>query len=147
MAPSEYGIRLQKGITGGFAPPTPTAIYQLYKESEGSSIKVSKSEREDGTPSLGAALEKSLDASDEALDLVDELYNILKELPIEQPAGSEDIYGHDTSIAWFDNDFQWLNGSHSGVQGGSSYVQASADQKKLFERAIEIVQSLVDMAE
>ena len=77
---------------------------------------------------------------------MDELYEILKTLPMEKPAGSEDIYGLDTSIAWGSDDMMWINGGPSGCGGGVSEVQATDEEKAKFKRAVDIAQSLVDKA-
>lgn len=52
--------------------------------------------------------------------LVDELYALLQSLPTEQPVGSEDIYGLDTSIFWASEEMSWVNGgmgTGTGVNG------------------------------
>ena len=74
---------------------------------------------------------------------MDELYGILKELPVELPPGSEDIYGLNTSIMWADDTLQWQNGGPQGCGGGSSEVQATEEQKEKFKRAVAIVDELV----
>jgi len=73
---------------------------------------------------------------------VEELHGILKVLPTEQPMGSEDIYGLDTSIMWGSEDLQWQNGGPAGCSGGSSSVKATREDRKKFERAVEIVKEL-----
>ena len=79
--------------------------------------------------------------------LVDELHGILKSIPTEQPPGSEDIYGLDTSIAWGSDDLMWCNGGPQGCGGGQSYVQATDEDKVKFKRAVEIVNELVKKAQ
>ncbi|RDB24398.1 hypothetical protein Hypma_008372 [Hypsizygus marmoreus] len=147
MPLSEYSLRLQKGITGGFAPPTPDAIHTITKASNNPSLLIASAIRPTGTPSLLDAASQSLDASDAQTEaLVTELHSILKELPTEQPPGSEDIYGLDTSIAWGSEDLQWNNAGPQGCGGGTSSVQATEEQKEKFRRAVEIVQELVGNA-
>lgn len=100
--------------------------------------------RPDGTPTLQDALPKSLSKSEPGVDgLVSELHEILKSLPTEQPPGSEDIYGLDTSIAFGSDDLEWFNGGPQGCGGGKSFVKASDEQKAQFKRAVEIVNKLV----
>jgi len=77
---------------------------------------------------------------------MEELYNILKTLPVERPVGSEDIYGLDTSIAWGSEDLMWINGGPQGCGGGVSEVQPTDEEKAKFKRAVELAQSLVDKA-
>ncbi|KAL0945579.1 hypothetical protein HGRIS_014739 [Hohenbuehelia grisea] len=142
MAPAEFSIRLQKGITGGFAPPTPDAIHTLDKSQTDSLVRITSAHRSDGTPSLGDAVPKSLDAS-HADDLVEELHGILSSIPTESPPGSQDIYGLDTGIAFACGDFMWYNGGPQGCGGGESFVQPTSEDKAKFARAVEIVNELV----
>lgn len=74
--------------------------------------------------------------------LVKELQSILKTLPVEDPLGSEDIYGLDTSIMWGSDDFTWVNGGAEGC-GGTSKVKATDEEKVKFKRALEIADKLV----
>ncbi|KAF4465080.1 hypothetical protein FALBO_8083 [Fusarium albosuccineum] len=140
MAPSEFQIRLQKGITGGFAPPTPSLI--LIISADGSDTLKILEQRPGDTDKP----EKTVATADYE-GLIDELRGILKELPTEQPPGSEDIYGLDTGIAWAGNDddgWVWTNGGPQGCVGGESFVQASADQKAQFARAADIVYEIAN---
>ena len=77
------------------------------------------------------------------VSLVEELYGILKTIPTESPRGSQDIYGLDTSIAWFSDDLEWMNGSPQGCDGGISEVQPTEEEKAKFKRAVDIVHELV----
>ncbi|KIK52974.1 hypothetical protein GYMLUDRAFT_179561 [Collybiopsis luxurians FD-317 M1] len=146
MAPAEYSLRLQKGITGGFAPPTPSFIATITRTENADTLNISSASRADGTPDLGSFAPKSSDTTESAEAWMDELHGILKKLPTEQPPGSEDIYGLDTSIFWGSDDLQWFNGGMSGVSGGPGSVQATPEQKAQFKRAVEIVESLVGEA-
>ncbi|KAK0469241.1 uncharacterized protein EV420DRAFT_1493269 [Desarmillaria tabescens] len=143
MAPTEYSLRLQKGITGGFAPPTPSAIFTLTRPLNHDELNITSAIREIGTPSLASAAPKSIQHDAETDALVDELHGILKEIPTESPPGSEDIYGMDISIAWGSEDLMWQNGGPSGCGGGTSIVQATDEDKAKFKRAVEIVEKLV----
>jgi len=156
MAPKEYSLRIQKGITGGFAPPTPSYIATITRPLNSSSLNIEHASRQDGTANLGSFAPKTLGNDAEvnqasAEKLVDELHDILKSLPTEQPPGSEDIYGLDTSIFWGSDDLTWVNGGMGGGGGvtgqpGSSTVQPTTEQKAQFKRAVEIVQDLVGEA-
>ncbi|KXN81991.1 hypothetical protein AN958_03338 [Leucoagaricus sp. SymC.cos] len=143
MAPQEYSLRLQKGIKGGFAPPIPDHIYTLTKASAKSDLLIASAKREPGQPSLQDLLPKNVPHTDDNEKLVEELHGILRELPMENPPGSEDIYGLDTSIAWGSEDLEWCNGGPEGCGGGKSSIQATAEQKEKFKRAVDIVQQLV----
>ncbi|EGN91836.1 hypothetical protein SERLA73DRAFT_191947 [Serpula lacrymans var. lacrymans S7.3] len=144
MPPSEFSLRLQHGITGGFAPPTPSAIHTITKATA-NNLLITSAVRPDGEPNLvQSALPKSLEYKDHSHSpLVDELHTILKSLPTEIPPGSEDIYGLDTSIAWGSNDLMWVNGGPQGCGGGTSAVQPTEEEKKKFKRAVDIVKTLV----
>jgi hypothetical protein len=39
-----------------------------------------------------------------------DLHSQLKQLPLENPIGSDDIYGRDISLGFFTDEFQWQNG-------------------------------------
>ena len=75
-------------------------------------------------------------------ELVEELQSILKTIPTEDPPGSEDIYGFDTSIMWGSDEFEWRNSGAQGC-GGFSEVKASDEDKVKFKRALEIAETLV----
>ncbi|KAF7343131.1 hypothetical protein MVEN_01743500 [Mycena venus] len=145
MPPAEYFLSLQHGIKGGFAPPTPNAVYTLTQVAGQSSLAITAAVRESGTPSLQEAAPKSLGDGD-ASALVDELYGILKTIPMEDPKGSEDIYGLDTSIMWGSEDLEWMNGGPQGCGSGTSMVQPTDEDKAKFKRAVEIVEELVKKA-
>ena len=102
--------------------------------------------RPDGTPSLQDAVPKSLAPSADTSALVDELVGILRSIPTESPPGSEDIYGLDIGLAFGSADLEWMNGGPQGCGGGKSSVQATAEDKKKFARAVEIVEKLVGEA-
>ena len=166
MPPSEYSFRLQHGkspppphlsptqtdplitgIAGGFAPPTPSAIYTITAALNLPHLTITSALRPHGTPTLLDSPHKSLPTADaEAATLVDELHGILRAIPTEVPPGSEDIYGLDTSIAWGSEDLQWMNGGPQGCGGGRSEVRASEEEKGKFRRAVEIVNRLVEKA-
>ncbi|KDR74839.1 hypothetical protein GALMADRAFT_249744 [Galerina marginata CBS 339.88] len=144
MPVGEYSLRLQSGITGGFAPPTPNAIHTITMPLNSESLTIASAIRPSGTPSLQDIAPKFISVKkDDTSALVDELHGILKELPTEVPPGSEDIYGLDTSIAWGSDDLMWCNGGPQGCGGGTSSVQATAEQKAKFKRAVDIVNELV----
>jgi hypothetical protein len=134
------------GITGGFAPPTPSAIYAITRTQQSQSLTVQSAVREHGTPDLQSFGDKSLN-NDDSQSLVEELHSILKSIPTESPPGSEDIYGMDTGIVWGSDDLQWANGGPGGCGGGTSTVQPTDEDKAKFKRAVEIVEQLVDKAQ
>ncbi|KAG8741373.1 hypothetical protein FRC10_002938 [Ceratobasidium sp. 414] len=142
MPPQEFFVRIQHGIAGGFAPPNPSAIHSLARSSDNpGNLVIQSMVRPDGTPKLSSAADKHLPVDGHS-HLVDELHSILKELPTEQPPGSQDIYGLDTSIMWGSEDLEWVNGGPAGCGGGNSVVQATPEQKAKFKRAVDIVTEL-----
>jgi len=144
MPVGEYSLRLQSGITGGFAPPTPNAIHTITQPLNVNTLTISSATRSVGTLNLQDAAPKFISSEDEhTASLVDELHGILKVLPVEDPPGSQDIYGLDTSIAWGSEDLMWMNGGPQGCGGGTSRVQATEEDKIRFKRAVEIVNKLV----
>lgn len=164
MPVGEYSLRLQNGtlltpsfhvylykqlfftigITGGFAPPTPNAIHTITQPLNQTELLIRSAIRTDYSPGLQDAVPKSISSEDKhTTSLVDELYGILKVIPTESPPGSEDIYGLDTSIAWFSQDLEWINGGPQGCSGGISAVQPTQEDKAKFKRAVEIVHELI----
>ncbi|KAF7324611.1 hypothetical protein MKEN_00502400 [Mycena kentingensis (nom. inval.)] len=131
MPPSEYYVRLQRGITGGFIPAAPTAVFTLV-QAVGAPLMITTAERTPGTRALADAVPKTLVSSDDTATLVDELYTILKTLPIESPPGIEDIYGLDTSIVWGSKELEWMNGGPAGCGRATSEVQATDEEKEKF---------------
>lgn len=80
---------------------------------------------------------------DQSVDvLVEELQTILKSIPTEDPPGSEDIYGFNTSILWGSDEFVWRNAGPQGC-GGYSNVRVNDEQKAKFKRALDIADALV----
>lgn len=131
------------GITGGFAPPLPSAIFTVTSVPTLPHFQITSALRPYGTPSLQDALPKELNKDATTNKLVDELYDILKSIPTESPPGSEDIYGMDTGIAFACEDLQWINGGPAGCGRGTSSVQATDEDKAKFRKAVEIVRQLV----
>ena len=98
-------------------------------------------------PSLQDEERKALSATDtDATALVGELHDILQSIPTEQPPGSEDIYGLDTSIAFQSDDLVWMNGGPEGCGMGASTVLPTVEDKAKFARAVQIVQELIARA-
>ena len=104
--------------------------------------------RKSGTAELQSAFPKSLTVASGSDDesAIHELQALLKELPVELPPGSKDIYGLDTSIAWQSEEVQWCNGGPAGCGSGQSFVEADEEHKVKFKRAVEIVNGLVKKA-
>ncbi|TFK34681.1 hypothetical protein BDQ12DRAFT_689388 [Crucibulum laeve] len=145
MPPSEFFIHLQEGITGGFAPPTPSEVLSVARTDDRPSLAITAAKRETGTPSLVEAAPKSLSINSDNGALVDELHGILKSIP-PAPPNSVDIYGLDTGIVWGSEDLEWMNCGPQGCGGGVGGVEVTEEDKKKFKRAVEIVRHLVHEA-
>lgn len=104
-------------------------------------LAISLARRAPDTPDLTPEAPNVVATADHEA-LIDELHSILKELPMEEPSGSEDIYGLDTSIAWQSDDLEWQNGGPEGCGGGESFVKANEEQRKNFKRAVEIIEEI-----
>ncbi|TBU40678.1 hypothetical protein BD309DRAFT_329627 [Dichomitus squalens] len=143
MSVPEFSLRLQEGIQGGFAPPTPNAIITVTAIPTQNLLNITSAVRPKGTPSLQAAVPKSISAAnDHTVALVTELREILQSIPTEYPPGVEDIYGLNTSIAFGTDGFEWANGGPQGCGHGESQVKPTEEQKAKFKRAVEIVKEL-----
>lgn len=123
------------GIVGGFAPPAPTAVKTVAYTAQTKELQISSSS------SLAPRVVKEADFVDVDA-LVEQLQSILKTLPTEDPKGSEDIYGLDTSIMWGSDNFVWENAGAQGC-GTSSTVKATDKDKAQFKKALEIAEKLV----
>ena len=101
-------------------------------------------------PSATAAVQqldtkpKSIPISDDTTVLVKELEGILRKLPKEEMP-SKDIYGRDIGIFWEGAEFTWVNSAPQGCGtfDGDSSVVVTEDDKKAFDRAVEITEILV----
>ncbi|OBZ66423.1 F-box protein pof6 [Grifola frondosa] len=139
MSLPEFSLRLQRGIVGGFAPPTPDAVYTItFIPTEGN-LHITRAERPEGTPSLQDAAPKAVPLDDATNARLSDLYTILKEAP-----GSQDIYELNTSIAFGSEGFMWMNGGPQGCVQGESEVKPTDAQKADFEKAVKIVQDIVN---
>lgn len=116
-------------------------MLSLNRENHSANLSIHRQKREPGQATLTSLAPKTVPVTD-AETLIDELHNILKEIPTEQPAGSEDIYGLDTGIFWESDDLTWINGGPQGCGGGESSVKPTEAQKLKFKRAVEIVEQL-----
>jgi hypothetical protein len=167
MSPGPFSLRVQHGtmshlrltrclsdsytgITGGFAPPTPTAIHDLTLDGlDGPGnphiFLLSRFPSDTATQELEVK-PKSIPITDDTARLIGELGGILRKLPTED-FPSTDIYGKDIGIFWQGPDeFVWVNSAPEGCggsEGGSTTVTVTEDDKKAFDRAVEITEILV----
>ncbi|VDC05909.1 unnamed protein product [Peniophora sp. CBMAI 1063] len=140
-----FDLRIQHGIAGGFAPPNPSAVHNFHLDSGAPTITLSSMVRPDGTPLLQPYPQKFIYVRfNETPALVEELESLLKGLPTE---GGGDFYGKDVGIMYQSESLRWMNTMDTAPQGCNvdwmeSDVKPSREQKKHFERAIEIVDIL-----
>ncbi|KAF8642058.1 hypothetical protein AX16_009709 [Volvariella volvacea WC 439] len=151
MAPSDFAFRLQKGITGGFAPPTPDAIFTVARAPSTSPndnpyLQITTAIREHGTPVISDAVPTTVPLDENKHSLIDQLYNILKGLP-NGMAGDHppvDFFGYDTGISWGSDDFAWANSAPQGCDhGGDGAPRATEEQRKKFQEAVDIIRQIV----
>ncbi|KAI8086080.1 uncharacterized protein BX664DRAFT_334866 [Halteromyces radiatus] len=133
-----FQIILREGITGGFVGPTIKQMVEIRGDDTGASIvhaNLKPATKTDYTTQTGQL------AAEDIKNLTMSLKETLGQLPVEEPIGSEDIYGFDTSIAFFSDDgFQWQNGGPEGCGHQPSSIQASPEQKQAFQA---LIQSLI----
>ncbi|KAI8070484.1 hypothetical protein BC940DRAFT_271220 [Gongronella butleri] len=125
-----FQIVLREGITGGFVGPTLKQMVQIQGDDTGASIvhaNLKPESKKEYTSQAGSLQADTVQA------LLTSIKEGLQSLPIEEPIGSEDIYGLDTSIAFFTDDFQWQNGGPEGCSRGVSTKKATDQQKQAFK--------------
>ncbi|KAI6144981.1 hypothetical protein BKA82DRAFT_4169049 [Pisolithus tinctorius] len=149
MSSSEIGgyrVVLQRGITGGFAPPTPEALHMLAVSEDSTELTITSQIRPFGTPTLQPAVTTTLAIDDGDVMLLAELKDILSSIPPQYP-GAQDCYGRDISIVAIQDSVQAAMG---GVPYGSvadNACQPTAEHVAKFNRAARIVMELVDKVE
>jgi len=148
MSPGPFDLCIQHGISGGFVPPRPSAVHNLsFKPPSNSHILLTSLFP---FPSATATVQqldtkpKSIAISDDTTVLVKELEGILRKLPKEEMP-LKDIYGRDIGIFWEGADgFTWMNSAPQGCgTSDSDSVVVTEDDKKAFDRAVEITEILV----
>jgi hypothetical protein len=109
-----------------------------------SEVTISSWVREYGQPISENSTEKTISLT-QINELVNELETILREIPVEDPPGSEDIYGLDIGLVWGSDDLEWSNNAPEGCGGGVSEVQPTDVQRRKFKRAVEIIEEIVEL--
>jgi len=147
MSPG-FDLRIQHGILGGIIAPRPSAVHDLSFKPQANHhiLLTSQFPFSSDTVTTAQQLEskpKSIPISDDTTHLVKELEGILRKLPIEE-VPSNDIYGRNIGIFWEGADgFTWLNSAPQGCGTFDSGVVVTEDDKKAFDRAVEITETLV----
>ncbi|VDC05910.1 unnamed protein product [Peniophora sp. CBMAI 1063] len=140
-----FDLRIQHGIAGGFAPPNPSAVHNFHLDSDAPTITLFSMVRPDGTPFLQPYPQKFIYVGfNDTPALVQELESLFKGLPTE---GGGDFYERDVGVMYQSESLRWMNTMDTAPQGCNvdwieRDVKPSAEQKKHFERAIEIVDIL-----
>ncbi|KAF8273508.1 hypothetical protein EI94DRAFT_1564159 [Lactarius quietus] len=150
MSPGQFDLCIQHGILGGFAPPKPSAVHNLsFKPpgNPGNPYILLTSQFPFPSDTVAAqqldTKPKSIAISDDTTKLVKELEGILRKLPVEEMPSS-DIYGRNIGIFWEGADgFTWVNSAPQGCGTFDSSVVVTEDDKKAFNRAVEITEILV----
>ncbi|KAI6126901.1 hypothetical protein F5141DRAFT_362518 [Pisolithus sp. B1] len=148
-----YRVVFQKGITGGFAPPTPSALYSLEVGEDGTDLTISSQIRPHGTPALQPPVTRTLAINSGDIALLAELKRILSSIPPQYP-GAQDFYGKDISIVAIQAPLSLVPPVQT-ISGGVPYGTAAAyalqppteEQIESFNRAVEIVGRLVAKVE
>ncbi|KAI0002462.1 hypothetical protein BJV74DRAFT_765323 [Russula compacta] len=144
MSPGPFALRIQHGIIGGFAPPNPTAVHDLTSEESDTQHILLLSQFPSNPEAEQQLKPKSIPISDDTTNLVKELEGILRKLPTEE-VPSADIYDRDIGIFWQGPDgFQWANSAPEGCGTFKGETVVTEDDKKAFNRAVEITEVLVN---
>ncbi|KAH8552484.1 hypothetical protein BGW37DRAFT_489157 [Umbelopsis sp. PMI_123] len=134
-----FKVFLREGIVGGFAGPTVKQVVEISGDSNGAVIAHS-------TLKPGSKFDYHQQSGEvtpqEIHTLLGDLHSQLKQLPLESPIGSDDIYGRDISLGFFTDEFQWQNGGPEGCTRSPSSTQATEQQKAVFNELVERVLSL-----
>ncbi|KAI7864684.1 hypothetical protein BDF14DRAFT_1884113 [Spinellus fusiger] len=137
----EFQLILRQGITGGFVGPVTKQVVQVKGDASGASILHANLKSDSKTDYVTQTGVLSSTVIQEAML---QIKSQLKSLPVEEPVGSQDIYGLDTSIGFFSDDFQWQNGGPEGCGQDESSVQATPAQKEIFKALVALVIGLGD---
>ena len=132
------------GVSGGFAPPTPSAAKSVSYAAGTNTlqIQITPPSSDLAPASLQKGVNALVEKDSSVVELIEELQSILKSIPTENPRGSEDIYGFGTTIVWGSDELEWENLVPAGC-GGASTVQATDEDKEKFKRALRIADDLV----
>jgi hypothetical protein len=128
MAANPNRISIREGIVGGIVAPHVRFEGTAVQQPDGTArVAVRNGKQETFCGTWSADLWKKYRS------LIDE--NNVFTLPVENPAGGEDIYGFDRSLAVTLDGHTWRNGGPGGCIHMSSMVQANPVEKKRFDVA------------
>jgi len=142
LAAMSFKVFLREGMVGGFVGPTIKQVVEINGDSNGAVIAHS-------TLKPGSKFDYNQQSGEvtpqEIHSLMADLHSQLKQLPLEEPIGSDDIYGRDISLGFFTSDFQWQNGGPEGCTRSPSSTQPTEQQKAVFNELVDRVLSLGQM--
>ena len=160
MSPGPFALRIQHGtmsyplsgemlsdshtgIVGGFVPPNPSAVHDLTLEAQDSTPHILLLSQFPSDPTAQPLKPKNIPVSEDTTSLVKELEGILRKLPKED-VPLTDIYGRNIGIFWQGPDgFEWVNSAPQGCGAFEGSTVITEDDKKAFDRAVEITEVLV----
>ena len=130
----EIKIQMRVGIVGGFVAPTVKLDIEIHLEKDQDQATVRFMRLKDDKPVVktGSMTRGEIEA---LLKDIEKVWD----LPVEDPEGSQDIYGLDTGVHIRIDRKQWRNGGPGGCVHGQSKVQASEEQKKTFKSIVDKV--------
>ncbi|KAG6330154.1 hypothetical protein ID866_8932 [Astraeus odoratus] len=142
MSIGGYKVMFQKGITGGFAPPTPSVIHHLAVNDDSTTLTITSLIRPHGQPQPIPQPPKALSvASGDHAASLERLRDILSKIPPQFP-GADDLYKQDISI---------LAVGEGVVPYGTAVARnlqpPTDEQVQQFNQAVDIVNRLVAAAE
>jgi hypothetical protein len=136
-------IRLVEGVVGGFMPAVPRK--QILIEIEGGQVHIEKHVKSNAANAVdGYVQTKSTVEAQQVQATVDHCISTLKSLPLESPAGSQDVYKQDVSIFVETDGFTWANVPNQGCDIQESSVQPSSAQIEHFKQIIQKITQLAD---
>ncbi|MCH7728514.1 MAG: hypothetical protein IH991_18840 [Planctomycetes bacterium] len=143
--PAKVGsyVLVTEGIVGGFAPAHVRQRIIVVSQNGKHELLVFKQPQRNSPKTFlrGTLTDMQMDALRKDL-----AKNGLWSLPTEKPAGCQDIYKSDTSIAVRDGDKFWRNGGPGGCVRGVSKVQPTEKQIGQFKAVLAVVKKAAQQA-
>ncbi|MEZ5405837.1 MAG: hypothetical protein R3F23_06600 [Verrucomicrobiia bacterium] len=134
-------IFLTEGIVGGISSPIVRQGVIFYQDALGKCQVWTRKLKE-------APFQYSYYVSDYSLSQFKQLLSKLdavKNLPLENPVGGEDIYELDTSLGVFSDQWRWMNQAPGGCVHMNSKTLPSWWQKRRFKEAVHLVKNELEI--
>ena len=129
------------GVTGGFIAPTPTSHIIIETSLDGKFVEITKSLKDDNAQDGYMTTKSALDNDEKVKNLMQGWIKTLSQLPVEEPRGSEDIYGFDTVIQLVSSSLKWQNTPNEGCATTPSSRVPTKREKEEFKRLINELSS------